>query len=233
MADKSGEDRHSKSESPELINDPQERAAQEARNALVQFDTAREAIESWLNNPGRQFKLRPSLIQSLHRCALQGISMFAGNWRPAGVEINLSSHEPPEGFRVAELVENMCDYVNENWGTKSAVHLASYLLWQLNWIHPFDDGNGRTARAISYVVLCVRSNLQLPGNYTIPEQIAENKQPYYEALEAADARWKEGQIDVTEMENLMEDWLAKQLASVLDAAKSDDPKVANSAPTLH
>ena len=47
---------------------------------------------------------------------------------------------------VAELVEDMCDYVNENWEAKSAIHLAAYIMWRLNWIHPFADGNGRLSR---------------------------------------------------------------------------------------
>jgi hypothetical protein len=33
----------------------------------------------------------------------------------------------------------------------TAIHLAAYLMWRLNWIHPFADGNGRTARMTSYV----------------------------------------------------------------------------------
>jgi hypothetical protein len=28
--------------------------------------------------------------------------------------------------------------------------LAAYGLWRLNWIHPFVEGNGRTARAVCY-----------------------------------------------------------------------------------
>lgn len=230
----SGEDiRHSKAEAPSIIEDPVKRAEQEAKNALVQFDVAKEAIEFWTIQPDRPFRLRPSLILSLHRAALDGISAFAGLWRPAGVEIGKSKHEPPGGHLVPELVESMCDYVNENWESKSAVHLASYVMWKLNWIHPFDDGNGRTSRAISYVVLCVRTGQALPGTYTIPEQISENKTPYYRALEAADTQWKLDEIDVSVMETLMEEMLAKQLADVLDKAKNSEPNTVTDDPTLH
>jgi Fic family protein len=50
---------------------------------------------------------------------------------------------------VLEQIEFMCDYVNDRWAEASAVHLCAYVLWRLNWIHPFGDGNGRTARAIA------------------------------------------------------------------------------------
>lgn len=43
----------------------------------------------------------------------------------------------------------------ENW-SKPADHLGAYVLWKLNWIHPFADGNGRTARAVAYVVMSIK-----------------------------------------------------------------------------
>ncbi|MCZ6845636.1 MAG: Fic family protein [Alphaproteobacteria bacterium] len=233
MSDDGDDIRHSKAEAPTLIEDPVERAEQEARNALLQFDVAKEAIDSWTTHSDRPFRLRPSLILSLHRTALDGLSAFAGVWRPAGVEIGKSKHEPPGGHLVPELVEEMCDYINENWATKSAVHLASYVMWRLNWIHPFDDGNGRTSRAISYVVLCVRTGQSLPGKYTIPEQISENKTPYYEALEAADVAWINCNVDISAMETLMEGMLAKQLADVLDKAINPESNAVTNDPTLH
>jgi len=140
----------------------------------------------------RAFKLRPSIILGLQRTALDGISAFAGNYRPAGVEIGGSKHEPPGAHMVPGLLEEMCDYVNDNWANATALHLSAYVMWQLNWIHPFVDGNGRTARAASYFVLCVRLGYPLPGIHTIPEQITANKKPYYDALEAADLALKNG-----------------------------------------
>ena len=52
----------------------------------------------------------------------------------------------------------------------------------------------------------------LPGTKTIPEQIAQNKKPYYEALEAADAQWKAGLVDLKALEDLLSAALATQLA---------------------
>lgn len=235
MTEDSGQDRQSKADAPNLIKDPTERAEQEAQNALVQFDIAKKTIEDWTSRSDRTFKLRPSLILDLHRAALDGISAFAGTWRPAGVKIGKSKHLPPEEHLVPELVEFMCDYVNENWEAKSAVHLASYVMWRLNWIHPFGDGNGRTSRALSYVVLCVRTGQALPGTYTIPEQISENKTPYYKALETADRIYKEDNslIDVSEMETLLENALTIQLANILDKAKNKGVNSPNSGPILH
>ena len=162
--------------------------------------------------------MRPSHLLHLHRIALEGISSYAGNWRPAGIEIGGSKHQPVGAHQVPEKIEEMCDYVNDNWGKSSPVHLSAYALWRLNWIHPFTDGNGRTARALSYLLLCLRLGYRVPGKKTIPEQIASDKMPYYRALEAADTEWKAGKLNLSELERLLGDLLAIQLASIHEQA---------------
>lgn len=82
MAREPIEKRDSRALEPQLITDPQARAEAEARNVLRQYDAGIAAIQSALER--RSFKLRPSLILALHREALTGISIFAGNFRPAG-----------------------------------------------------------------------------------------------------------------------------------------------------
>ncbi len=174
------DDRHSIAETVLLLTDPDEIARREAENGLRQFDLALEIIRSFVKDPDRPFKLRSSIILKLHRAALDGIHPLAGTWRNTAVTIGGSGHQPPEAAFVSEEIEHLCDYVNDNWGL-SAVHLAAYVLWKLNWIHPFADGNGRTARAVSYVVFSVKLDSLLPGSPTIPEQIAGDKKPYYKA----------------------------------------------------
>jgi hypothetical protein len=57
-------------------------------------------------------------------------------------------------------------------------------------------------------VLCIRLGYRLPGTTTIPELIALNKDPYYAALEAADAG------DLSVLEKLLAALLAKQLYDI-------------------
>jgi len=225
--------RHSKAQAAVLISDPDELAAHEARNGLRQFDITTALIDEYINTD-RPFRLRLSTLLQLQRTALEGISGYAGNFRPAGVTIEGSSHEPIGAHLVPEYVEEMCDYVNDNWKSATAIHLAAYVMWRLNWIHPFDDGNGRTSRSVSYLVLCVRSGFQLPGTNTIPEQIANNKKPYYDALEAADARHKKGHaIDLKELEEFLEGLLANQLVGVFNSAKNSSADDNVTSPKFH
>jgi hypothetical protein len=60
---------------------------------------------------------------------------------------------------------------------------------------------------------------RLPGTKTVPEQIAQNKTPYYNALEAADEAFaRDGIIDTTKMEQYLGDLIANQLAGILETA---------------
>jgi Fic family protein len=219
MADAGVQDRRSEAAPAVLITDPDERARREAENGLKQFDSVIGLVERYLAEKWK-FALRLSIILGLHRDALLGIHGLAGNFRPSTVEIRGSKHVPPDAYRVPELIEELCDYVNEHWVTETAVHLASYVLWRINWIHPFADGNGRTARAVSYLVMCMKMGCRIPGVRTIPDMIAENKTPYYQALEAADRIWlTENRLDLSELEKLLGDLLAAQLVSALEQAR--------------
>lgn len=216
-------DRHSVAAAPLFITDPDEIARKEAENGIRQFNLAIEIIRSFVKDAERPFKLRSSMILQLHHAALEGIDRLAGTYRNTPVKIEGSGHEPPQAAFVAEEVEHLCGYVNDKWSKSSALHLAAYVLWRLDWIHPFSDGNGRTARMVSNVVLNVKLDSLLPGAPSIPEQIAEDKKPYYDALEEADRACTLGEIDVGALEGLLGGMLAKQLLNATKQAAAAPP----------
>ncbi len=200
-------------------------ASQEAENALLQFDRVLDLIDTSVRD-GRPFRLRPSTILTLHAEAMRDIHPQAGTFRNAPVEIGGSKHAPPAAYLVPALVEDMCDAINDAWSSKSAIELCAYAMWRLNWIHPFADGNGRTSRAVAYLVLCVRAGARLPGTPSIPEQIAENKPPYYDALETADLSAVGNEVDLKGLTDLLNAYLTKQLAGLIVAATtSTDPSL--------
>ena len=215
----SSDRRETEHQTAAVLSEPTALAEAEARNGLLQYDLGVEIIMDAIDK--RSFRLRPSILLALHRKALQGISQSAGSFRTGSVTITKSQHAPVQPHMVPHLVEEMCDYVNEKWESTSAVHLAAYAMWRLNWIHPFTDGNGRTSRIISYVVLSAKIRSVLPGTPQIPDQITENRTPYFNALEAADKAWSDiNQVDVSVMEGLLEALLAKQLVNAHTSART-------------
>ncbi|MCP4678566.1 MAG: Fic family protein [Deltaproteobacteria bacterium] len=221
--------RNSRPVGPELFASPEEKAILEARNGLIQFDEVRRLIGEFITEKSfRSFRLRPSTIIELQRLAIRDIFTCAGTLRQEPVVIKGTTHEPPPSEQVPALLEEMCDYVTDHWDEKSAIHLAAYLMWRINWIHPFRGGNGRTARAVSYLIMCVRLDCDFGGENTVADQIVDTRDPYYAALDAADAAWEKGKVDVSVMEELLDRLLARQLLSTHEAARySEDDQVSD------
>ena len=205
--------RESRPEVSSLEATPEARAQREAANGVRQADAVLDTVDRHLEARST-FKLRPSLLGEMNRLAIEGLTQFAGVPRPHGMTIHGSQHQPPPAEAVQGELEELCDYVNDNWQTKTPVHLAAYVMWRINWIHPYDDGNGRTARAIAYIILSLRMQMRLRGEETIVDQIINARGAYYRALETADAHWKQGVVDVSEMEELLSVLLARQFASL-------------------
>jgi fido (protein-threonine AMPylation protein) len=219
-----------KRESFRALSEP-EKAQQEALNTLRQYDRMVKIINEALRSTQR-FRLRPSAILELNRISIQNLEVEAGRWRDSPVVIEGSRHQPPPADEVARHVDELCDYVNDNWETRGPFHLAAYVMWRLNWIHPFVDGNGRTTRAVSYYVLCSKLGFHIPGVKTVPEMIAQDKEPYYSALEAADEAEKSGSADVSQMQHLLSELLAKQMVLALEAADAPNTKEPTSSPRI-
>jgi len=108
-------DRQSKADEPEIVVDPVERAKLEARNALEQFDAVMSLVEQFTEPEHPPFRLRSSIILQLQRIALKGLSAYAGVFRPAGVDIGGSKHKPVDAFLVPSRLEELCDYITDNW----------------------------------------------------------------------------------------------------------------------
>jgi Fic family protein len=81
-------------------------------------------------------------------------------------------------------------------------------------MHPFIEGNGRTARAVCYYLLCVRGGSLLGGRKIVPERIREDRGPYVLALQAADRAWDNGDYDLAEMETYLARLAEEQVRDV-------------------
>lgn len=190
----------------------------EVQNGLRQFDLGVEIIADFTRKD-RAFRLTPSIIQHLQSVAVEGIESRPGQWRNGECRIEKSKHQPPSPHLIPGLIQEMCDYVNDQWHLQSAFHLSAYTMWRHNWIHPFSDGNGRTSRVLSFVVLCSNIGYLVPGMPTIPEQIQNDRTSYFQALEEADEAFREdGSLNVGKMEELLKNMLAKQLMGVIEKA---------------
>lgn len=149
------------------------------------------------------------LLWALNHVAVANISQFGGRFRKEPIYVGC--HIPPHFREVDDWMDRFISNVQENWFEWSPTELAAYGLWRMNWIHPFVEGNGRTARAICYFLLCVRAGSLLPGKKILPERIRESRDRYVNALIAADRAWDCGHLDFSEIECYLAELVEAQL----------------------
>ncbi len=155
-----------------LYRDRLDKDRLEARNGILQYRLVGRLADQSLG----VLSVTPDIIKSLHREAIRGVYSCAGQYRTWGVRLG-SSHKPPESRYVSGLVEEMCSRANRRTEL-DPIQVAAYLLWRLNWIHPFGGGNGRTSRALAELSLRICLDHKLHGKPTLTEQILDNREEY-------------------------------------------------------
>ncbi len=193
--------------------DPELFARLQEKNLARQYDLLTAFVEIGLKQGPTA--LDKYALWALNHVAVAGISQFGGRFREQPIYVG--NHIPPHFKEVPDLMDQFISFIHENWFNLSSTQLAAYGLWRLNWVHPFIEGNGRTARATCYYLLCVREGRLLPGRKIVPERIRETRGSYVEALRAADRAWDQGQFDINEMESYLADLLAQQLQEAMQA----------------
>lgn len=96
---------------------------------------------------------------------------------------------PPEAKDVAALMRNLISWIKENSKIDDKIKsqktpcpiIASIAHYQFATIHPYFDGNGRTARLLTTMILH-KGGYDLKGLYSLEEYYAKNLQAYYDAI---------------------------------------------------
>jgi len=167
---------------------------------------------------GSRFSFSEVIMKQLHSVAMHSLLKDPGAYRQHPVHLTNSPHVPPPWFEVPGHMMGLCEYVNVNWKGADLVHLAAFVLWRLNWVHPFGNGNGRTSRAASYMVLQVKHGQLLPSKNSIIAQIVADRAPYYAALRYADEEIKKASdvhASLRPMEQLIGNMLKEQIKANL------------------
>jgi Fic family protein len=126
--------------------------------------------------------------------------VHGGRVRFFDVQIKGSTHVPPSHTEVKKYLLNFFKWYSANKNKLHPFELAAMIHAKLTWIHPFEDGNGRTARTIMNFIL---SKKGFPM-FFIP---FEKKEEYYQSLDVAD----KGQYN---------DYISRMLCLIIDQIRS-------------
>ena len=132
-------------------------------------------------------KINPYSIEDLKK--VQGILTFAieedsGKFRNHGEAVydgNVQIFLAPPHNMVPKLMENLFFWMNEVKDTVHPLILSSVFHYEFVFIHPFSDGNGRTARLWQTVIL---SHWEKAFKYLpIESMIKKNQEEYYKVIQ--------------------------------------------------
>ncbi len=116
-------------------------------------------------------------------------------------------YEAPSALILENEMNEFLNYINTNNEYDSLIKAGIVHLWFVI-LHPFDDGNGRIARALTDMILA-RSDDSKFRFYSMSSQIQKNRKSYYEVLE----KTQKGSMDIT-------NWLLWFLENLLIAIQS-------------
>jgi len=121
----------------------------------------------------------------------------------------------PEAPRLEEEMNRFMEWFNTDKSMEPVMKSALAHLWFVS-IHPFDDGNGRIARAIADTQLA-RADRTRQRFYSMSAQLMKSKKGYYDILEST----QKGSMDISQW--LV--WYFERLTEALEACNETLSKI--------
>jgi len=119
-----------------------------------------------------------------------------------GVKTGQVTYTPPLAKEVSVLVDDLLAWVNSDKASEvSPLLRAGILMYEIVRIHPFTEGNGRTARALATLLL-FKEDYDVKKFFSLEEYYDEDIGAYYDALQSASK-----QLVTEESERDLTDWL--------------------------
>jgi len=133
-----------------------------------------------LINKNKKHTISEMLICNLHQIIIQEIDKkWAGRYRNANVIIGGAKHTPLNALQVPQKMRDLIIWLNSQKNKINIIELAALLHHKLVHIHPFFDGNGRTARLTMSLLL-------MQVGYPLVIILKNDRKKYYDILDKAD-----------------------------------------------
>jgi len=141
----------------------------------------------------KRFELTPEAICAFNAQVLDQLE-HAEEVRPGRIRmhvVGVASYKAPAPKDVQYLLNRMCEWLNgpqfqvsEELGVVPRILAAIMAHLYLAWIHPFGDGNGRTARLVEVAILA-SSGIPMPAAHLLSNHYNETRTEYYRQLDFA------------------------------------------------
>jgi Fic family protein len=186
---------------------------------VVNYRRAFDLVADYL---GSGDPITEGLVREIHKRLVRGVRGNAatpGEYRRVQNYVANSVtkeiiYTPPTPLQVPPLMAEFVFWLN----AEQEVHpilVAGVAQYQLVHIHPFLDGNGRTARLLSMLSL-YRKGYDFKRLFTLSEYYDRDRSSYYRAIQSV----RERELDLTEWLEYFTNGLRSQLAEVQEKGES-------------
>lgn len=159
----------------------------------------------WIANCRHTVKITPKVIQKLHEFSQGGFSGDAGQWKSKNIEIieilpngnQKIRFVPTSPKETPEAIDSLCkEYhcILEDGQIPILLNIATFV-FDLLYVHPFRDGNGRVSRLVTTLLLQT-NHFNVVSYISLERLVEQNKTEYYEVLEKCSQGWHEGKNDI-------------------------------------
>lgn len=149
------------------------------------YYSALAQVESWAKEG---ISITEEIVQTLHAIVMAGgkVRVKPTKYRTGQNVIRDGRtkkiiYMPPEAKDVKPLMSALVNWINESTDIPCPIK-AGIVHLQFATIHPYYDGNGRTARLLTTLILYL-GGYDLKGLYSLEEYYARNLEAYYEAID--------------------------------------------------
>lgn len=153
------------------------------------------ANDVWKDQSGRYKSLSPELVREFNRRILDGLTLepHVVPGEPRTYSVGVGSYRAAPAADCDYLIDRLCTWLNEEPPEEAserrmtnAIVKAVVAHLYLAWIHPFGDGNGRTARLMEFQIL-VQAGVPMPAAHLFSNYYNSVRAEYYRQLERASA----------------------------------------------
>lgn len=134
------------------------------------------------------------VVKELHLPPKGEGSKDPGEYRKINIAIAQSSLTPPDVSQVLSYMEELLNFINEQHPPQYDLLKVALVHHRFAWIHPFDNGNGRAVRLLTYAMLVKYGfRVHIGGRIINPTAVfCSDRQKYYDYLSLADEGDDEG-----------------------------------------
>jgi len=185
---------------------------------LLNYKKAMDFLSKYL---GKEDPVTEGIVRELHKITVRGVrseKAEPGNYRRIqNYVVNSRTKEviytPPAPLEVPHLMREFTEWINKAEDV-SPVLVAGIAQFQFVHIHPFVDGNGRTARLLSTLIL-YKTGYDFKRLFTISEYYDKDRPSYYQAIQSV----RQNNMDMTVWLEYFVEGLRSQMAEIQEKGK--------------